>query len=125
MSELTDGGGPVVRIAAPDLQQARRVRARIRTGGREVAVILDVTVAVAGDFRSAREQAGATFARADAETVQYAGTVEGLTGLVSDIASAGVADGVTLIPASPGQDVGNLGRDVLDRLARRVQPRAS
>ena len=62
---------------------------------------------------------------ADAETVHYAGTVEGLAGLISDIASAEVADGVTLIPASPRQDLGSVGRDVLGRLARRLAPRAS
>ena len=54
VSELTDGDQQIVRVAAPDLQQARRVRARIRAGAHDVAVILDVTVAVAGDFRSAQ-----------------------------------------------------------------------
>ena len=51
-SELTDGVQCTVRVAASDLQQARRARARIRARGEDVAVILDVTVAVAGDFRS-------------------------------------------------------------------------
>jgi hypothetical protein len=36
-----------------------------------------------------------------------------------------VADGVTLIPASPQQDLRTLGRDVLHRLASLDQPRAS
>ena len=81
-SELTDGAQRTVRVAAPDLQQARRARARIRARGEDVAVILDVTVAVAGDFRSARRVLGP----AD-HTVHYAGTVDGLAGLISDIAS--------------------------------------
>jgi hypothetical protein len=85
-----------------------------------VAVILDVTVAVAGDFRSARSVLGP----AD-HTVHYAGTVDGLAGLISDIARADVADGVTLISASPRQDLRDLGRDVLRRLASRDQPKAS
>lgn len=119
-SELTDGDQRTVRVAAPDLQQARRVRARIRARGEDVAVILDVTVAVAGDYRSARSVLGP----AD-HTVHYAGTVDGLAGLISDIASADVADGVTLIAASPRQDLRDLARDVLDRLASRGQPRAS
>ena len=89
--ELTDGGPPTVRVAAPDLQQARRTRARIRSGARDVAVILDVRVAVAADFRAARKLVEATVARADAETVQYAGTVEGLAGLLSDIDAAAVS----------------------------------
>ena len=53
-SELTDGDQRTVRVTASDLQQARRARARILARGEDVAVILDITVAVAGDFRSAR-----------------------------------------------------------------------
>jgi urease gamma subunit len=119
-SELTDGDQRTVRVTAPDLQQARRTRARIRAHGEDVAVILDITVAVAGDFRSARSVLGQA-----GHTVHYAGTVDGLAGLVSDIARADVADGVTLIPATPQQDLRDLGRDVLLRLASRDQPRAS
>jgi urease gamma subunit len=119
-SELTDGDQRTVRVAASDLQQARRVRARIRARGEDVAVILDITVAVAGDFRSARTVLGP----AD-HTVHYAGTVDGLAGLIADIAGADVADGVTLISASPRHDLSDLGRDVLHRLALRRQPRAS
>ncbi len=119
-SELTDGDQRTVRVAASDLQQARKARARIRAGGEDVAVILDITVAVAGDFRSARSVLGPA-----EHTVHYAGTVDGLAGLISDIARADVADGVTLIPASARQDLRILGRDVLDRLASRDQPRAS
>lgn len=119
-SELTDGDQRTVRVTAPDLQQARRARARIQASGKDVAVILDITVAVAGDFRSAR----AVLGPAD-HTVHYAGTVDGLAGLVSDIARADVADGVTLIAASPRQDLRDLGRDVLLLLAAREQPKAS
>jgi hypothetical protein len=118
-SELTDGDQRTVRVAAPDLQQARRARARILARGQDVAVILDVTVAVAADFRSARSVLD------HSESVHYAGTVAGLAGLVSDIGRAGVADGVTLIPASPRQDLSDLGRDVLRRLASRDDARAS
>jgi alkanesulfonate monooxygenase SsuD/methylene tetrahydromethanopterin reductase-like flavin-dependent oxidoreductase (luciferase family) len=119
-SELTDGDQRTVRVAASDLQQARRARTRIRAGGDDVAVILDITVAVAGDFRSARSVLGL----AD-HTVHYAGTVDGLAGLISDISRADVADGVTLIPAAPRQDLRTVGHDVLRRLASRDQPRAS
>jgi urease gamma subunit len=118
-SELTDGDQRTVRIAASDLQQARRARARILARGEDAAVILDITVAVAGDFRSARSVLD------HSESVHYAGTVDGLAGLVSDIGRAGVADGVTLIPASPRQDLRELGRDVLHRLASRDRARAS
>ena len=119
-NELTDGDRRTVRVTASDLQQARRARARIRALGEDVAVILDITVAVAGDFRSARSVLGPA-----EHTVHYAGTVDGLAGLISDIARADVADGVTLIPASARHDLRDLGRDVLRRLVSRDQPRAS
>jgi urease gamma subunit len=118
-SELTDGDQRTVRIAASDLQQARRARARILARGEDAAVILDITVAVAGDFRSARSVLD------HSESVHYAGTVDGLAGLVSDIGRAGVADGVTLISASPREDLRELGRDVLHRLASRDRAGAS
>jgi hypothetical protein len=105
-------------VAAPDLAQARRARTRIRADA-DVAVILDVTVAVAADFRSARRVLEPT------DGVRYAGTVDGLAGLIADIESAGVADGVTLISASPHQDLRAVGLDVLDWLAVRGHPRAS
>lgn len=122
-NELTDGGHQPIRVAAPDLQQASRIRARVRADHESVAVILDITVAVAGDFRSARAALDGP-AWADT-TLRYAGTVDGLVGLIADIGSAGVADGVTLLAASPRQDPGELGRDVLGRLAHRDQARAS
>jgi hypothetical protein len=121
-TELTEGDQRTVRVAAPDLQHARRTRARIRSRDGDVAVILDVTVAVAGDFRSARRVLGP--GEGDA-TVHYAGTVDGLAGLIADIDRADVADGVTLIPASAPQDLRSVGRDVLHRLALRRQARAS
>jgi hypothetical protein len=124
-SELTDGGQQPVRVVASDLQQARRIRARMQADHHDgVAVILDVTVAVAGDFRSARtalEESG----DGPESTLRYVGTLDGLVGLIADIESAGVADGVTLLAGTPRQDLGALGRDVLGRLAIRDQARAS
>ena len=112
-SELTAGETAAVRIAAPDLQEARRVRGRITD---DVAVILDITVAIAADFRSARN----AMPRIDGGTLHYAGTIDGLAGLVGDVFMADVADGVTIIPASPGQDMRRLGDEALDRIARRL-----
>lgn len=103
-----------MRLAAPDLQRAQRSRARIQSDRDGVEVILDVTVAVAPDFRSVRD-----LAAVDDGTLRYAGTVDGLTGLIADIETAGVADGVTLIAASPHTDLRELGYDVLQRLALR------
>ena len=70
VSELTGGDQQIVRVAAPDLQQARRVRSRIRAGADDVAVILDVTVAVAGDFRAAQQALG-PLKDGDVATVHY------------------------------------------------------
>jgi hypothetical protein len=49
-TELTAGGYPVVRLSAPDLQEARRRRRRLPA---DVPVVLDVAVAVADDSRTA------------------------------------------------------------------------
>jgi hypothetical protein len=118
-TELTDGGEPVVRITAPDLARARRIRAGVDG---DVAVILDVTVAVGADFRSARR---ALQVATDDANVRYVGTVLGLAGLVADIEAAGVADGVTLVAAAPGQDLRAVGVDVQRLLTSRSQARAS
>lgn len=120
--ELTEGDQPTVRVAAPDLQQARRATARIRADRRDVAVILDVAISVAGDFRSARK---AFEPESRPGTVTYAGTVDGLAGLIADIGAADVADGVTLIPMSTSKDLRAVGLDVLDWMAIRGQARAS
>ena len=118
--ELTVDQRPAVRITASDLAQARRISSGIRSDNDRVSVILDVTVAVAGDFRSARR--GLEVAGADA-AVGYVGTTDGLVGLLADIESAGVADGVTLLSAVVGQDLHALGSDVLRRLELRNQTR--
>ncbi|MHA3019038.1 hypothetical protein ACXPWS_02075 [Mycobacterium sp. BMJ-28] len=112
-SELTSGAEPAVRVVAADLGQARRARARLRGGPERVAVILDIEVAVDGDVRAA-------FASLDGKTVgvRYAGTIDGLAGLIADIETAEVADGVTLVAAS-AQDLRGLGEDVLRRLTER------
>jgi hypothetical protein len=114
-TELTDGTERAVRVAAPDLAQARRVRARIRAGADDVAVILDLTVAVASDFRTAQKALEPVYV----DGVHYVGTVDGLAGLIADIETAGVADGVTLIAASARQDLRVVGNDVLDWLTIR------
>jgi hypothetical protein len=112
-SELTSGEVTAVRLTAPDLQQARRARGRISD---DVAVILDITVTVAADFRSARD----AMPIVDDDTLHYVGTIDGLAGLVADIFMAGVAEGVTFIPGSPEQDMAKLADAALDRIARRL-----
>lgn len=76
-------------------------------------VVLDVEIAVADDSRTALS---AISNLADDSTVQYAGTVEGLAGLVADLYVTGVADGVTLIPLTPDGDVRAHAQDALARV---------
>lgn len=102
-----------MRLAAPDLQQARRARSRMAG---DVAVILDITVAVGADFRAARD----AMPSLGGDTLHYVGTIDGLAGLVADIFVADVADGVTFIPASPEQDMWEVAVAALHRIARRL-----
>ncbi|WP_264918961.1 hypothetical protein [Mycobacteroides chelonae] len=116
--ELTNGTGVTARVNAPDLKQAQRARHSLRTSRKEApAVILDVYVHIEADSRSARKH----FASLRVPSaVSYAGTPEGLAGLIADIYLAGVADGVTLIPASPTTDIGCAARRVFALLPQRV-----
>jgi hypothetical protein len=118
-AELTAGTAPVVRLSAPDLQEARRRRRRLPA---DVPVVLDVAVAVADDSRTALT---AISGHADDSTVQYAGTVDGLAGLVADLYVAGVADGVTLIPVVPDEDVRGYAQDALSRIRNRLRNSAA
>jgi alkanesulfonate monooxygenase SsuD/methylene tetrahydromethanopterin reductase-like flavin-dependent oxidoreductase (luciferase family) len=124
--EVTTGTASLVRISAADLQQAQRIRRRIRARAERlgddpdsIAVILDVTAAIAYDFRTARK----VFEQVDPPTVRYAGTHRGLAGLIADIFVAGVADGVTLLSGMPGTELRVLAGAVLAQLAQRVPVR--
>ncbi|MUM19559.1 hypothetical protein FZI91_20965 [Mycobacterium sp. CBMA271] len=116
--ELTSGAGPTQRVTAPDLKHAQRIRHGVRGArGESPGVILDVHVHIESDSRSARKH----FATLEPPAaVSYAGTPEGLAGLITDIYLAGVADGVTLIPASPSTDVDCAARHALALLSQRV-----
>lgn len=125
-TELTESDRPTTRISAPDLAQARRISSGLKLEDDAVSVILDVSVVVAADYRSAR--CSLTVAGSDesaAPVVRYVGTIDGLTGLIADIEAAGVADGVTLVPTGPDPDSRVLGSDVLRRLQLRSAARAS
>ena len=125
-TELTDGEAPTARVSASDLAQARRIRSGLKSENDDVSVILDVTVAVAREFSSAYRSVRRWLELAGPEAqVRYIGTVDGLAGLIADIEAAEVADGVTLIPATAGQELRGLGGDVLRRLELRSQARAS
>nr|WP_308170642.1 hypothetical protein [[Mycobacterium] fortunisiensis] len=124
--ELTGDDRPATRISAPDLAAARRISSGLKSDDGAASVILDVAVAVAADYRSARGSLSVAGPEAGAAAqVRYVGTVDGLAGLIADIEAAGVADGVTLIPVGPDQEPRVLGDDVLRRLALRSSARAS
>jgi hypothetical protein len=111
-TEVTRGDEPVVRVKATDLRRAQQQRARLRDTD-DVAVVLDITVLIADSYRAASRRMVAVDAAAD--SIQYVGTLEGLAGLVRDVFTAEVADGVTLIPAIPDQDVRALALATLAR----------
>ena len=115
-TEVAGDRGPAVRLRAADLQRAKRESARLRTDPQAsgASVILDIQVLIADDIRAARRaSSGAEIA---GDCVQYVGTLAGLVGLVRDVWAAGVADGVTLVPAAPDQDVRVLGARVTDAI---------
>jgi hypothetical protein len=119
-SELTEGVQPTVRLRARDLQHAQRASRRIHDTA-AVAVVLDVRVVIAEDHRTAYRR----LAELDGSTgsVQYAGTVDGLAGLVDDIVAAGVADGVNLIPAGTQSDLRSVAEQTVERLRLRSRRR--
>lgn len=112
----TGGEGPldlsvnppsVVRVRAPDLRAAKRIRDEIRgraaDDGRDpdsVTVLVDVAVVVDDDVRAAQRRAQVEWrGRTGTDTLFYVGTPSGLASLLADIHVLGVADGVTLVPS--------------------------
>ncbi|MGH3644620.1 MAG: hypothetical protein ACRDUX_37025 [Mycobacterium sp.] len=99
----------MVRITAPDLRAAQRattdIHANARRTGDKVAVLVDVDAMIAEDARTAMVQMDRYDARTGGPTrpgsLRYVGTPGGLAGLIGDVFTAGVADGVTLRPLSP------------------------
>ncbi|WP_068155612.1 hypothetical protein [Rhodococcus phenolicus] len=95
----------VVRIRATDLRETRKARDRVRAElvaeGRDpdsVTVLVDLEVVVASEARNARKQYAQLDDPRATDTLSYVGTPQGLAGLIADIHSTHVADGVTLVP---------------------------
>lgn len=100
-----------VRIKASDLRAAQRTTTQIRAeavqSGRsphDVVVLVDLEVMIADEACTARAQMDYRNAVAgrnnSPDTLQYVGTPAGLASLIGDIYTAGVADGVTVLPLS-------------------------
>jgi hypothetical protein len=92
-----------LRVQAADLRDAHHKVAAIRSEmGHEVPTLLDVEVMIAQDSHSARtslailDSALRTMRRP--ASLLYVGTPTGLAGLIADIHTLGIADGVILRP---------------------------
>jgi hypothetical protein len=90
------------RIRAADLRDAMKKTARTRADlAGQRAVLIDIDVLVDDDASEAFRQYAEINARAPgilATTLHYVGTPAGLAGLISDIRSLNIADGVVLVP---------------------------
>jgi hypothetical protein len=99
---------PAVRVRAVDLRAAAQRSAAIRGANRSVmmppSVLIDVEVLIHRDARSARSELARLDSRLDAPytstSMVYIGTPRGLAGLIADIHTLDIADGVTLLPLS-------------------------
>ena len=97
------GSDAPLRVQASDLRDAYQKVANVRAEvGDEVPTMLDVDVMIAQDSRSARtslailESALRTVRRPT--SMLYVGTPNGLAGLIADIHTLGIADGLILRP---------------------------
>jgi len=104
-----------VRIQAADLREASRraqaARSELLARGEDPTVYLDVEVVIdrtaAAAHRLDESRTGA------AMSVRYVGTPRGLAGLISDVQTLGIADGVCLVTADESRVVAMM----LDELA--------
>jgi hypothetical protein len=95
---------PVVRIEAPDLRAASRqtaaLHAEAAARGDEAAVLVDLEVVIDRDMCAARATLAGLTRPPTPNTLRYVGTAAGLAGLIADIHTLQLTDGVTLIPLS-------------------------
>jgi alkanesulfonate monooxygenase SsuD/methylene tetrahydromethanopterin reductase-like flavin-dependent oxidoreductase (luciferase family) len=97
------GGETPLRVQAADLRDAYQKVAAIRDeAGDDAPTLLDIEVMIAQDSRSARTSlaildSALRIVRRPASLL-YVGTPSGLAGLIADIHTLGIADGVVLRP---------------------------
>lgn len=109
-----EGSVSSVRLRASDLREAQRLSGAFSARERRsTSLLLDVEVSVAETARKARYELS-RIVDASASTssvphvIRYVGTVDGLMGLIHDVRTVGIADGVVLIPLflhSPEKDM--------------------
>ncbi|WP_157978611.1 MULTISPECIES: hypothetical protein [Nocardia] len=126
MPARAGGRESTVRIQAPDLVEAAQRSAHVRTaaesagGPATVSVLVEIAVMIARDAPAARDR----LARLDAyleqpwipDSLSYVGTPTGLAGLLTDLHSVGVADGVVLQPMLLPEVLEHIAFDTLPRL---------
>jgi len=118
----------VVRVAAPGLDAAHAVRARVRdaaaTAGRhpdDLTVLLDVEVHLAADAAAARGSLRQLDRAAELapSTLRVVGAAVDLANLVERTVALGAADGITFLPLALPTDLHAITREVVPLLAGR------
>ncbi|WP_133258896.1 hypothetical protein [Mycolicibacter senuensis] len=94
----------VVRIEAPDLRVCSRKTAALHAEaaerGDETSVLVDLEVVIDRDMCAARKTLADLKRPVAPNTLRYVGTATGLAGLIADIHTLQLTDGVTLMPLS-------------------------
>jgi len=119
------GHADVVRVAAPGLDAAHAVRARVRdaaaTAGRhpdDLTVLLDVEVHLAADARASLRRLDRAGELAPS-TLRVVGAAVDLANLVERTVALGAADGITFLPLALPTDLHAITREVVPLLAGR------
>lgn len=93
--------GGTVRITAPTLGDAQRLGGAEAAAERQSAVLVDLHVVLASDARTARglvrDHCVIGAMSASRPSIDYVGTPTGLVGLITDMHTLGICDGVTLL----------------------------
>lgn len=121
-----------VRVRAADLRAARRRSALLRADALarhrpSPRLLVDVEILIERDFASALNALAALdpipALVGSGSPLRYVGTPTGLVSLISDIRALDIADGVVLLPLTPGGPTGRIADEVLRLLQdRTVRP---
>lgn len=96
--------GCFARVRATDLQGAQRESERLRAeaGQEGCTIFVDVEVLLDSDARVAFRAADRL---GQSTTLRYVGTPRGLAGYLADLRALGIADGVTVLPLRPSNNI--------------------
>ena len=105
-----------IRVRAVDLRALGQHVAVVRAEYPSAAVVVDIDVMIADQATSARAALN-RLGGEHGDTLLYVGTPAGLAGLIADIHTLGIADGVVLLPMTAAGNVDLIYDDVLPRLS--------